>query len=116
MTILAEAHDCDPSPDATLTCRPQVFVETTEGTLGSEYRKAVFRGYTDATFKTPAPRDELFGILGPTIRAEAGDKIVVHFLNRLPFNASVQVGGGQSGPRLTRGLQRRMVAARLMLV
>jgi hephaestin len=72
----------------------QVFVETNEGTLGSKYRKAVFRGYTDATFKTPAPREELFGILGPTIRAEPGDKIMVHFLNRLPFSASLQVCGG----------------------
>ncbi|KIZ07330.1 hypothetical protein MNEG_0617 [Monoraphidium neglectum] len=99
--IAAEVVDWDYTPLKKDGCSGQpfnddqkVFVETTEGTLGSEYRKAVFRGYTDATFKTPAPRDELFGILGPTIRAEAGDKIVVHFLNRLPFNASVQLYGG----------------------
>jgi hypothetical protein len=74
--------------------RPQVFVKTTNGTMGGKYLKAVFRPYTDETFSTRAPHDEALGILGPTIRAESGDKVVVHFLNKLPFNASVQVGCG----------------------
>jgi hypothetical protein len=72
----------------------QTFVKTTNGTLGSKYTKAVFRPYTDATFKTRAPHDAALGILGPTLRAEVGDRLVVHFLNRLPFNASVQPFGG----------------------
>lgn len=65
--------------------------------MGSKYTKAVFRPYTDATFTRRAPHDAHLGILGPTIRAEPGDKIVVHFLNRLPFNASVQVRGSWVG-------------------
>lgn len=70
---------------------PQTFVKTTNETMGSKYTKAVFRAYTDATFTTKAPHDPHLGILGPTIRAESGDKIVVNFKNMLPFNASVQV-------------------------
>lgn len=74
----------------------QIFVKTTNETLGSRYTKAVFRAYTDASFTKRAPHDQMYGILGPTIRAETGDKIAVHFFNKLPFNASIQVraGGG----------------------
>lgn len=59
--------------------------------MGSKYTKAVFRAYTDSTFTKKAPHDPHLGILGPILRAEAGDKIVVNFKNKLPFNASVQV-------------------------
>lgn len=69
-------------------------MKTTNETMGSVYKKGLFREYTDATFKTPKPHPPENGILGPTIRAEVGDKIVVHFKNRLLFNASVQLWGG----------------------
>jgi len=48
------------------------------------YRKAVFRQYTDATFRTLKPRMEAWehlGILGPLIRAEVGDTIRIIFKN-----------------------------------
>jgi hypothetical protein len=70
------------------------FVKTTNGTLGSVYKKGLFREYTDATFKTRKPSPPEHGLLGPVIRAEVGDKIVVHFKNKLLFNASVQLFGG----------------------
>jgi FtsP/CotA-like multicopper oxidase with cupredoxin domain len=54
----------------------------------------LFREYTDATFKTRKPSPPEHGLLGPVIRAEVGDKIVVHFKNKLLFNASVQLFGG----------------------
>lgn len=96
--IAAELVDWDYAPLGMDGCsgRPftedqEVFVKTTKETLGSKYTKAVFRPYTDATFTKRATHDPLYGILGPTLRAETGDKIVVHFLNKLTFNASVQV-------------------------
>lgn len=99
--IAAELVDWDYAPlgrdgctGAPWTPDQETFVKTTNETLGSRYRKAVFRPYTDETFKTRAPHDALYGILGPTLRAEPGDRIVVHFLNRLNFNASVQLFGG----------------------
>lgn len=70
------------------------FVKTTNGTMGSIYKKALFREYTDATFKTLKPQPPEHGFLGPMMRAEVGDRLVVHFLNRLPFDASIQVFGG----------------------
>jgi FtsP/CotA-like multicopper oxidase with cupredoxin domain len=38
--------------------------------------------YTDASFKAMKPQASWLGILGPLIRAEVGDTVVVHFLNR----------------------------------
>jgi FtsP/CotA-like multicopper oxidase with cupredoxin domain len=48
------------------------------------YRKVIFREYTDATFSQLKPRAaewEHLGILGPLIRAEVGDTVVIHFKN-----------------------------------
>lgn len=71
-----------------------VFVKVTNETMGSKYKKAVFREYTDETFKTRKPHPPENGLLGPMLRAEVGDKIVIHFLNRLDFDSSIQVFGG----------------------
>ncbi len=38
--------------------------------------------YTDATFTVTKPQPVWLGILGPIIRAEVGDKVLVHFCNR----------------------------------
>src|SRR5439155_22106419 len=49
------------------------------------FTKAIYREYTDDTFKTPKPRPpewEHLGILGPLIRAEVGDTIAVVFRNQ----------------------------------
>ena len=45
-------------------------------------RKVRYIEYTDGTFTTRKPQPEWLGVLGPVIRAEVGDKIRVHFLNR----------------------------------
>lgn len=50
--------------------------------LKLEWPKTRFIEYTDATFTTLKPQPEWLGILGPVIRAEVGDEIVVDFLNR----------------------------------
>jgi FtsP/CotA-like multicopper oxidase with cupredoxin domain len=44
--------------------------------------KVRFIEYTDDTFSTRRPQPAWLGILGPIIRAEVGDEVVVHFLNR----------------------------------
>jgi len=46
------------------------------------WSKSRYIEYTDATFTTRKPQPEWLGILGPVIRAQVGDEIVVHFLNR----------------------------------
>ncbi len=63
---------------------PLTFVEQGPHRIGKVYRKAVYREYTDESFshlKPRAPEWEHAGILGPIIRAEVGDTIVVHFKN-----------------------------------
>lgn len=62
----------------------EVFVKQSDSTIGSQYRKAVFREYTDGTFKTLKTRpaeEEHLGLLGPVFRAEVGDSIKVVFKN-----------------------------------
>ncbi|KAM6300260.1 coagulation factor VIII [Aegotheles albertisi] len=69
--------------------RPQHFLKATDprrgrGKLFRQYRKVVFREYTDESFTQPLPRGELdehLGILGPYIRAEVEDVIMVIFKN-----------------------------------
>jgi manganese oxidase len=60
------------------------------------YLKAIFREYTDATFRTLKPRPpewEHLGILGPLIRAEAGDTIEVFFKNNTKLTCSMHPHG-----------------------
>lgn len=58
--------------------------------------KARFVEYTDATFTTRvavAPGEEYRGILGPVLRAEVGDIILVTLLNRASFAFSLHTHG-----------------------
>ena len=60
----------------------KVFVERGPHRIGSIYRKALYREYTDETFARLKPRPaewESSGILGPILRAEVGDTIRVVF-------------------------------------
>ncbi|HKW44411.1 MAG TPA: multicopper oxidase domain-containing protein [Candidatus Eremiobacteraceae bacterium] len=64
--------------------------------LGWTYHKAIYREYTDATFrqlKARPPQDAYLGVLGPVIRAEVGDKIVVVFKNQTRLHLSVHPHG-----------------------
>ncbi len=60
------------------------FVNSGPHRIGKVYRKAVYREYTDDTFRHLKPRsseDAYLGILGPSLRAEVGDTIRVVFKN-----------------------------------
>jgi FtsP/CotA-like multicopper oxidase with cupredoxin domain len=45
------------------------------------FEKTRYIEYTDGTFSTPKPQPEWLGVLGPIIRAEVGDTVIVHFRN-----------------------------------
>lgn len=47
--------------------------------LGLNYTKALYRQFTDGTFSIEAPTALYQGILGPTLRVEVGDTLVVVF-------------------------------------
>jgi manganese oxidase len=64
--------------------------------IGSSYKKAVYRQYTDSTFTklTPVPTDQRYlGLLGPTIHAEVGDTIKIYFKNNTTIPASMHPHG-----------------------
>ncbi|WAR20405.1 HEPH-like protein [Mya arenaria] len=56
--------------------------------VGTIYRKAIYRKFTDVTFSQIVPQRESLGILGPYIRGNVGDTIEVFFKNMasFPFN------------------------------
>src|SRR3954467_9069106 len=73
-----------------------VFVRNGPDRIGSTYRKALYREYTDATFTKLKPKDpkwEHTGFLGPVIRAEVGDTIKVVFRNNGSQPYSIHVHG-----------------------
>lgn len=53
---------------------------------GTKWKKAIYRGYTDASFKTRVAQPPFQGIMGPTLRSEVGDMIEILFVNRLSSN------------------------------
>jgi FtsP/CotA-like multicopper oxidase with cupredoxin domain len=57
------------------------------------YKKIRYIEYTDATFALRKPQPDWLGILGPVIRAEVGDTILVHFLNRTDQPHSIHPHG-----------------------
>ncbi len=64
--------------------------------IGPIYRKAIYRQYTDATFKHLKPRrpqDAYLGLLGPIIYAEVGDTIRVVFKNNTTHPCSMHPHG-----------------------
>ncbi|KAG5284516.1 hypothetical protein AALO_G00027550 [Alosa alosa] len=100
--ISAEEVEWDYAPDRTWelqlhnTTNPadspaNVFLGRGENQIGSRYKKVVYREYADATFtrvKPRLPEEEHLGILGPIIRAEVGEQILITFKNLAsrPYN------------------------------
>jgi FtsP/CotA-like multicopper oxidase with cupredoxin domain len=81
----------DPMMAMDFTGYSKVFTERGPHRIGSTYRKAVYREYTDDTFAKLKPRPaewEHLGMLGPVLRGEVGDTIRVIFKNNAthPFS------------------------------
>ncbi|KAI6883316.1 Cupredoxin [Hortaea werneckii] len=55
-------------------------------TYGTKWLKALYRGYTDASFTELTDQPPWQGTQGPTIRSEVGDLVEIMFLNRLSRN------------------------------
>lgn len=74
------------------TANQRVFVEDY---VGRQYWKALYREYTPgfADLIARGAQEEHLGVLGPIIRAEVGDTIVVHFRNNTSIPASVHPHG-----------------------
>jgi FtsP/CotA-like multicopper oxidase with cupredoxin domain len=62
----------------------KLYTRRGHGYIGSVYRKAIYREYTDATFRhlmPRPPRQQYLGLVGPIIHAEVGDTIKIVFRN-----------------------------------
>ncbi len=73
-----------------------VFVAQGTDRIGKVYIKALYREYTDATFKTLKPRPAKWkhlGLLGPAIQAEVGDTIKIVLKNNARFDFSMHPHG-----------------------
>ncbi|XP_039550248.1 hephaestin-like protein 1a isoform X2 [Pimephales promelas] len=83
--------------NATLGDSPgSIYLEQTKDQIGAEYKKVVFREYTDGTFakkKLRGPDEEHLGIMGPILRAEVGEMIQVVFKNNAKRPYSVHAHG-----------------------
>jgi len=93
--------DMAPSGRNQITGQPfnaveKMFAETGPHYIGSRLKKAIYREYTDSTFRQlksrPAEWQHL-GILGPLIRAEVGDTIRVVFRNNTGLTLSMHPHG-----------------------
>lgn len=71
----------------------QVFVGSGLNRVGSTYTKCIYRGYTDESYAVPLKQPAYMGILGPTVFAEVGDRVVIHYKNSCSFANSVHVHG-----------------------
>ncbi|KAK2881550.1 hypothetical protein Q8A67_018818 [Cirrhinus molitorella] len=90
MNYMTNANLTQPNSDS------ESYFSRDGGKLGGKYLKARYISYTDDTFTTKthiAGSDEHLGILGPVIRAETGDVIIVTFLNRATRDYSIQPHG-----------------------
>ena len=64
--------------------------------IGRKNIKARYVEYTDTTFTTKKailPEWEHLGVLGPVIRANVGDSVVIYFKNKTTIDASIHVHG-----------------------
>jgi len=61
-----------------------VFVGNSDKTIGRKYKKALYIEYQGPAFRKRKhrPSDATRGFMGPTLHAEVGDTIVVHFKNK----------------------------------
>jgi len=98
--LQAEEVDWDfaPSGKNQITGQPfgdqeNTFVQNGPDRIGKVYIKALYREYTDSSFRTRKPQPASLGSLGPIIRAEVGDTITVVFKNRTRFPASIHPHG-----------------------
>lgn len=58
-----------------------VFLKRGPQRIGSTYKKAVYKQYSDATYRTEVKKAEWMGYLGPLLMAEQGDTVILHLRN-----------------------------------
>jgi FtsP/CotA-like multicopper oxidase with cupredoxin domain len=98
--IAAEEVDWDYTPNGrnlTGVPHPESSEDESAGRLQHRvYHKAIYREYTDETFKTAKtrpPQWQHLGILGPLVRAEVGDSVRIVFRNNTHLTVTMHAHG-----------------------
>ncbi|KAG7471693.1 ceruloplasmin-like [Solea senegalensis] len=58
-----------------------VFLKRGPQRIGSIYKKAVYKQYSDATYRLEVAKPDWLGYLGPLLMAEEGDTLIIHLRN-----------------------------------
>ncbi len=58
-----------------------VFLKKEPQRIGPTYKKAVYKQYSDATYRTELKKPDWLGYMGPFLMAEQGDTVIVHLKN-----------------------------------
>uniref|UniRef100_H2VCE2 Ceruloplasmin n=1 Tax=Takifugu rubripes TaxID=31033 RepID=H2VCE2_TAKRU len=58
-----------------------VFLKRGPQRIGPTYKKAVYKQYSDATYRTEVTKPGWLGYLGPLLASEQGDTVIVHLRN-----------------------------------
>lgn len=59
----------------------EVFLKRGPHRIGSTYKKAVYTQYTNQSYDVVVEKPAWLGFLGPIIKAEVGDSIIIHLKN-----------------------------------
>ncbi|XP_067656246.1 hephaestin-like protein [Haliotis asinina] len=70
-----------------------VFLNQSSTRIGHEYKKVIYREYTDNTFTTEKPKPVSLGFLGPILKGETGDSVIIHFRNNASRTYSMHPHG-----------------------
>ncbi|KAG2453409.1 hypothetical protein HYH02_001632 [Chlamydomonas schloesseri] len=103
--IQAEPLEWDYAPagyqkctETDLSGKSAPYLLKSSASIGSKYRKAVYREYTDESFTVRKPGPDYTGLVGPLVVAEVGDRLEVHFRNALTdlphYPVNLAPGGG----------------------
>ncbi|XP_048796429.1 ferroxidase HEPHL1-like isoform X1 [Lagopus muta] len=93
----------------------EVFLKRGPQRIGSIYKKAVYTQYTDVLYDVVVEKPSWLGFLGPIIKGEVGDSIVVHLKNFASRNYTLHPHGvkytkeneGAFYPDYTKGFEKR---------
>ncbi|XP_010776344.1 ceruloplasmin [Notothenia coriiceps] len=68
-------------PILSLCREASVFLKKGPQRIGSTYKKAVYKQYTDSSYRTEVIKPDWLGYLGPLLMSEEGDTVIVHLKN-----------------------------------
>ncbi|CAB1420472.1 unnamed protein product [Pleuronectes platessa] len=70
-----------------------VFLKRGPQRIGPTYKKAVYKQYSDATYRIEVVKPDWLGYLGPLLMAEEGDTVTVHLKNAASRHYSIHPHG-----------------------